>query len=279
MRVPTGLLSLLDHGLISEVVRPLMSGKEAQIYLVISEGEERVAKVYKHATKRSFKHRAVYTEGRKIRNSRDRRAMAKGSKYGKKKDEAGWRSAEVDMIYRLRDADVRVPIPHYYLDGVLVMELVKDEHGDPAPRLGELSMEPYAAKIIFEHLIQEVVKMLCAGVVHGDLSDFNVLMDNDGPVIIDFPQALNAAGNQSARKILIRDVANLNTFLQGHASTDRPLQYAEEMWDLYARGELRPDTILTGRYHPKNAQVDVASLLEEIQEVEYDEQRRRANRD
>ena len=276
MRMPPGLISLLDDGLITDVIRPLQSGKEAQIYLVLSDGEERVAKVYKQAQQRSFKHRAVYSEGRTVRNSRDRRAMAKGSRHGKKRDEAAWRSAEVDMIYRLQAASVRVPRPHYFVDGVLVMELVKDERGEPAPRLGEVRMAPADAEAVFEQILREVVKMLCAGVVHGDLSDFNVLMSTDGPVLIDFPQSLDAAGNQAARKMLLRDVANLNAFLLGLVETNRPLEHAQEMWALYARGELMPDTRLTGHYRPDHVAVDVAGLLEELQEAEEDEMRRRA---
>ena len=275
MRHSNGLATLLDNGLITDVVRPLLSGKEAQVYLVISDGEERVAKVYKDATERSFKKRAVYTEGRRGRNSRDRRAMAKGSRHGRAKDEAAWRSAEVDMIYRLRDAGVRVPTPYHFDDGVLVMELVQDEDGEPAPRLGEVDMDAATAELIFDQLIREVVKMLCAGVVHGDLSDFNVLMAADGPVVIDFPQSMDAAGNQSARKILIRDVANLNNFLLGFGPTKRPLFHAQEMWALYARGELLPDTPLTGTYSAAANDVDLQALLVELEEDERDELRRR----
>lgn len=275
MRHSNGLATLLDNGLITDVVRPLLSGKEAQVYLVISDGEERVAKVYKEATERSFKQRAVYTEGRKGRNSRDRRAMAKGSRHGRATSEAAWRSAEVDMIYRLRDAGVRVPTPYHFDDGVLVMELVQDEAGEPAPRLGEVDMDAASAEVIFDQLIREVVKMLCAGVVHGDLSDFNVLMSADGPVVIDFPQSMEAAGNQAARKILIRDVANLNTFLLRFGPTERPLFHAQEMWTLYARGELRPETVLTGTYAPATHDVDLQALLTELEEDEKDEMRRR----
>lgn len=279
MRIPRELATLFDHGLISEVVRPLLSGKEAQVYLVISDGEERVAKVYKQASHRSFRQRAVYAEGRKVRNSRDRRAMAKGSRYGKRKDEEAWRSAEVDMMFRLRDAGVRIPQPYYFEDGVLVMEMITDPFGDPAPRLGELELPPDAVEWIFEELIREVTKMLCAGVVHGDLSDFNILMTRDGPVIIDFPQAVDAAGNQSARKLLIRDVANLNTWLKTHVDTNRPLRHAEEMWELYARGQLQPDTELTGRYFRGRQRVNVQELLEVVQEAEGEALARLAGQD
>jgi len=276
MRLPTGLRSLLDHGIIEEVVRPLMSGKEAQVYLVISGGEQRVAKIYKEATNRSFKHRAQYTEGRRARNSRDRRAMAKRSRHGRKQEEAAWRSAEVDMIYRLRDAGVRVPTPHHFVDGVLVMELVQDADGWPAPRLGEVKFSREDAHTVFDLLISEVVKMLCAGVVHGDLSDFNVLYGAEGPVVIDFPQSIEAASNQGARKILMRDVANLNRFLLEYGPTKRPLRHAEEMWSLYEKGDLQPDTQLTGRFRAANARVDLRGLLRELEEDERDEMRRRA---
>jgi RIO kinase 1 len=276
MRMPAGLLSLLDNGLITEVVRPLLSGKEAQVYLVLVYGEERVAKVYKEANQRSFKNRAVYSEGRRGRNSRDRRAIAKGSKHGRAQEEEAWRSAEVDMMFRLRDAGVRVPTPYVFDDGVLVMELVKDAYGEPAPRLGEVDMDAAYAEVVFDQLIAEVVKMLCAGVVHGDLSDFNVLMTPEGPVIIDFPQSLDAAGNQSARKILIRDVANLNRFLLGFGPTKRPLQHAQEMWALYTRGELQPDTKLTGRFKGADNNVNMMALMAELEADERDEMARRA---
>lgn len=275
MHTPAGLNSLLDQGIIEDIVRPLMSGKEAQVYLVVSDGEERVAKVYKEAQHRSFKHRADYTEGRRSKNSRDARAMAKGSKHGKAQEEAAWRSAEVDMIYRLQAAGVRVPVPYHFLDGVLVMELVKDAMGNPAPRLGDVEMDAEAANVIFHQLIREVVKMLCAGVVHGDLSDFNVLLGVDGPVVIDFPQSFDAAANQNAKEILVRDVANLNQFLLGFGPTLQPLRHAMEMWDLYSRGELKPDTVLTGLHKPSDSLVDLQGLLQELEADEQDAIRRR----
>lgn len=278
MRTPSGLVSLIDQGVVDQVLRPLMSGKEAQVYLVMSDGEERVAKVYKDAEHRSFKHRADYTEGRRSKNSRDQRAINKGSKHGKAQEEEAWRCAEVDMIYRLRDAGVRVPVPYHFLDGVLVMELVKDADGNPAPRLGEVEMDAATAQRTFDYLIREVVKMLCAGVVHGDLSDFNVLMGAHGPVIIDFPQSLDAAGNQNAREILLRDVANLNRFLLGHGAPEQPLKHGAEMWEKYARGELRPDSVLTGKHKGSEARVDLMGLIRELEADERDEQRRRAGR-
>ena len=276
MRTPEALLSLVDYGIIEEVLRPLMSGKEAQIYLVISGGEQRVAKVYKEAQQRNFKNRAEYTEGRKTRNSRDQRAMGKHSRHGKAQDEAAWRSAEVDAIYRLQAAGVRVPVPYNFIDGVLVMELVKDGDGQPAPRLGDLSFEPAMAKRVFDHLLAEVVRMLCAGVVHGDLSDFNVLMGADGPVVIDFPQAVDPASNQSARKLLIRDVDNLHNFLARFVRGGRPPPFAQEMWDLYQQNLLTPETQLKGRHVASQRPTNTADVLALIGEANRDEQRRRA---
>ncbi len=275
MQVPKGLGPLLDAGMITEVIRPLLSGKEAQVYLVASDGELRVAKVYKHATQRTFKHRSVYTEGRKTRNSRDQRAMSKRSRHGRERDEAAWRSAEVDMIYRLRDAGVRVPTPYGFVDGVLLMELVQDADGEPAPRLCEVDMSAEEAEVVFDFLIREVVKMLCAGVVHGDLSDFNVLMGADGPVVIDFPQSMDAADNQAAKKILVRDVANLNRFLRDFGPTKRPLHHAEEMWALFASGKLRPDSPLTGKFKGSNRTVDMKALRDELEAAKQDVMQRR----
>ena len=275
MRIPDSLTPLVDEGIIEEVVRPLMSGKEAQVFLVRSGGELRVAKVYKQAQDRTFKHRAQYTEGRTVRNSRDQRAMNKRTRHGRAQDETAWRSAEVDMIYRLRDAGVRVPVPHHYFDGVLIMELVTDAEGNPAPRLGDVRLAHDAVKKIFEHLLSEVVRMLSAGVVHGDLSDFNVLMGTDGPVIIDFPQSVNAAGNQNARKLLMRDVDNLHRFVAPYFPERQPPPYAQEMWQLYERGELMPDTRLGGRYRPSEKQANTDEVLQLIGDAEHDERRRR----
>ena len=275
MRIPGSLTSLVDEGIIEEVVRPLMSGKEAEVFLVLSGGELRVAKVYKEAQNRTFKNRAEYTEGRKTRNSRDQRAIQKRSSHGRAQDEAAWRSTEVDMIYRLQAAGVRVPIPHNFVDGVLVMEMVADADGDPAPRLAEVSFDRDEAIRVFEHLIGEVVRMLSAGVIHGDLSDFNVLMSAGGPVIIDFPQSVDAASNQNARKLLLRDVENLKRFLSTFAPDQRPGAYAEEMWDLYARSLLTPETRLTGRHRASERKVNTADVLGLIGDANYDERKRR----
>jgi RIO kinase 1 len=275
MRIPDSLVTLHDQGIITEVHRPLMSGKEAQIYLVTSAQTLCVAKVYKEAQNRSFKHRADYTEGRKVRNSRDQRAMAKRSKHGREQEEAAWRSTEVDVIYRLHSGGVRVPKPYQFIDGVLVMELVTDADGMPAPRLGDISFEPETATAIYEHLIREVVRMLCVGVVHGDLSDFNVLLGADGPVIIDFPQSVDSAHNNNARQLLIRDVNNLHDFLKRFVPNARRLPYAEEMWDLHQNNALTPDTQLTGRYRSAQRHANVGRVLDLIADANHDERKRR----
>ena len=275
MRIPSNLTSLIDEGLIQEVVRPLMSGKEAEVFLIWAGGELRVAKVYKEAQNRTFKNRAEYTEGRKVRNSRDQRAIDKRSRHGRAQDEAAWRSTEVDMIYRLRDAGVRVPTPHHAIDGILMMEMVADADGNPAPRLAEVSLDPAQARWVFDRLLAEVVRMLCAGVVHGDLSDFNVLMSADGPVIIDFPQSVDASKNQNARKLLLRDVDNLQRFLARFVPGLPRRPYGEEMWDLYASSLLTPDTKLTGRHRAFERRADTRAVLDLIGDANHDERRRR----
>lgn len=275
MKTPESLESLVDLGIVQEVVRPLMSGKEAQIYVVVAGGDECVAKVYKEATQRTFKHRAEYTEGRRTLNSRDQRAMSKRSRYGRKQDEAAWRSTEVDMIFRLREAGVRVPEPINFVDGVLVMELVKDADGDPAPRLGDLSFEASEASEIYRGLLREVVRMLCAGVIHGDLSEFNVLMGADGPVLIDFPQSVDPARNQGARKLLSRDVENLHRFVERFAPRHPRQRYAEEMWSLYEANRLAPDTELRGDYRAPEGKADTEEVMALIEDANRDEQARR----
>jgi RIO kinase 1 len=275
MRIPDSLAPLFDYGILDDVVRPLMSGKEAQVYLVVSGGKPFVAKVYKDARNRTFKHRAEYTEGRKVRNSRDQRAIQKRSKHGRAQDEAAWRSTEVDMIHRLHAAGVRVPVPHAFVDGVLVMELITDADGNPAPRLADLMFDPADAQAMYERLLREVVRMLCAGVVHGDLSDFNVLVGAAGPVIIDFPQSVDTAHNANARRLLLRDVDNLHRFLGQFAPRARRLPYAEEMWDLFQQNALTPETRLTGRYRPSERRANTHSVLELIQDANHDERKRR----
>jgi RIO kinase 1 len=277
MRIPDGLEPLFDYGILDEVVRPLMSGKEAQVFLVSSQGQLYVAKVYKEAHQRTFKNRSEYTEGRKVRNSRDQRAMGKRSKHGRAEDEAAWRSTEVDVIRRLHAAGVRVPTPYHFVEGVLLMELVTDADGDPAPRLGDRQFTPPEARAIYDRLIREVVRMLCANIVHGDLSSFNVLVGRDGPVIIDFPQSVDTAHNTNARKLLLRDVENLHEFLQRFVPGARRLPYAEEMWDLYQQNLLAPETVLHGRFrgHNSTGPVNLTGVLGLIQDADRDERKRR----
>ncbi|HEB88608.1 MAG TPA: hypothetical protein ENI85_03475 [Deltaproteobacteria bacterium] len=275
MKTPASLEPLIEHGIIQEVVRPLMSGKEAQVFVVRAGGTECVAKVYKAAHERTFRHRAEYTEGRRSRNTRDQRAVLKRSRHGRKRDEAAWRSAEVDTIHRLREAGVRVPEPINFVEGVLVMELVRDAGGEPAPRLGDLVFEADEAFGIYRTLIREVVRMLCAGVIHGDLSEFNVLMAHEGPVVIDFPQSVDPARNLNARKLLLRDVENLHRFLRRFAP-ERPIRpLGEEIWALYEKNRLRPDTELRGNHRAPRGRADTRSVMAVIEDVNRDERARR----
>jgi len=278
MKTPESLQTLMDDGIIQEVVRPLMSGKEAQVYVVRVGGDECVAKVYKEADQRTFKHRASYTEGRRTRNSRDQRAVSKRTRHGRQRDEAAWRNAEVDTLYRLRAAGVRVAEPINFVDGVLVMELVRDAQGHPAPRLGDLAFEAGVAREIHQQLIREVVRMLCAGVIHGDLSEFNVLLGVAGPVLIDFPQSVDPARNQSARKLLLRDVENLHRFVGRFAPGLPRRPYAEEMWSLYESNRLRPDSELRGDYRAPAGRADTREVLALIADAEFDERMRRRAR-
>ena len=233
MKAPARLVPLIEEGLVDSVVRQLMSGKEAMVYVVRCGDETRCAKVYKEATQRSFRQAVDYTENRKVKNSRQGRAMAKGTRFGRQATEAAWQSAEVDALYRLAAAGVRVPAPHLFSDGVLLMELVVDAHGDAAPRLNDVLFTPEQARAHHATLLTEVVRMLCAGVVHGDLSEFNILLASDGPVIIDLPQAVDAAGNNHAKRMLLRDVANLRSFFGRFAPELLRADHGHEIWDLY----------------------------------------------
>ena len=275
MKAPPRLQSLIEEGLIDTVVRQLMSGKEAMVYVVRCGEETLCAKIYKEATQRSFRQAVDYTENRKVKNSRQARAMAKGTKFGRESQEAAWQSAEVDALYRLADAGVRVPKPHNFCDGVLLMELVTDEHGDAAPRLNDVVLSPEQAREHHAMLLVQVVRMLCAGVVHGDLSEFNILLAEDGPVIIDLPQAVDAAGNNHARRMLLRDVANLRGFFGGFAPELLHTEFGPEIWALYERGMLQPDTPLSGRFERKTGAVDVGGLMREIDDARAEDAARR----
>jgi RIO kinase 1 len=275
MKTPARLQSLLDEGLIDGVQRQLMSGKEAMVFVVRCGDETRCAKVYKEATHRSFRQAVDYTENRKVKNSRQARAMAKGTRFGKESQEAAWQSAEVDALYRLAAAGVRVPKPYNFHEGVLLMELVVDADGAAAPRLNDVAFTPEQALQHHATLIKEVVRMLCAGVVHGDLSEFNILLAADGPVIIDLPQAVDAAGNNHAQRMLLRDVANLRNYFGSFAPGLRSTQYGPEIWDLFERGLLTNETPLSGRYVHKAGAVDLRQVMREIDDARDEEAARR----
>ena len=271
MKPPKRLQSLIEEGLIDSVERQLMSGKEATVYVVRHADETLCAKVYKEATERSFRQAVDYTENRKVKNTRTARAMAKGSRFGRQAQEATWRSAEVDALYRLAAAGVRVPKPHNFCDGVLLMELVVGEDGNAAPRLNDLLFTPEQARAHHATLLKEVVRMLCAGVVHGDLSEFNILLGEHGPVIIDLPQAVDAAGNNHASRMLMRDVENLRGFFGRFAPDLLNTDYGGEIWDLYERGLLHPESALTGRFERKAGAVDLEGVMLEIVDARAEE--------
>jgi RIO kinase 1 len=274
MRVPARLQPLLDDGLIDEVLTQLMSGKEAQVYVVRCGTERRCAKVFKEATNRSFKQAVQYQEGRSVRNSRRARAMSKKTKYGQKEQESAWLNAEVEALRRLAAAGVRVPQPLAFVDGVLLMELVQDAEGLAAPRLGDLSQTPEQARDYHARIIREIVRMLCAGLVHGDLSPFNVLVDANGPVIIDLPQAVNAAGNNSAEMMLERDVGNMRAWFGQFAPELLTTDYGKEIWALYQAGDLQPDSALTGIVEADTTITDIRELMLVIENAKQEEAER-----
>ncbi len=275
MKTPARLQPLLDEGIIDSVSRQLMSGKEAMVFVVQCGDDTRCAKVYKEATHRSFRQAVDYTENRKTKNSRQARAMAKGTKFGRQAQEAAWQSAEVDALYRLAAAGVRVPKPYNFHEGVLLMELVCDANGDAAPRLNDMNFTPEDARIHHQSLLREVVRMLCAGVVHGDLSEFNILVSADGPVIIDLPQAIDAAGNNHAPAMLERDVANLRHYFGRFAPELLTTDYGREIWSLYERGILQIDSVLTGRFARSTKAVDMGSVMRGIDDAKEEEAARR----
>jgi RIO kinase 1 len=267
MKTPAGLQPLIDDGVIDAVLRPLKSGKEASVYVVRCGDAIRCAKVYKDMGQRSFQARVQYQEGRTVRGSRQMRAIGKATKFGRKEAEAAWKNTEVDALYLLSGAGVRVPRPYGYFNGVLVMELITDAEGHSAPRLGEVALEPELAREYFAFLVRQVVRMLCAGMIHGDLSEYNVLVGPDGPVVIDLPQAVNAAGNNNARTMLLRDVGNLRDTLAQSAPDLADTHYGEEMWALFEKGELLPDSPLTGHFVFDTAHVDVDGVLDSIEDA------------
>lgn len=274
MKTPKRIEPLVEEGLVDEVIRQLMSGKEATVYVVRCGEEIRCAKVYKEAHKRSFKQAASYQEGRKVKNSRQARAMEKGSRYGRKMQEEVWQNAEVDALYRLSAAGVRVPQPYICFEGVLLMELVSDALGNPAPRLNDVELSEEQALEFHAGLLNQVVRMLCAGLIHGDLSEYNILVGDQGPVIIDLPQAVDAAGNNSAEQMLERDVANLASYFGRFAPSLHGSAFGKEIWALYQAGLLTTDTALTGRIVEDQRSADVGAVLNEIQDVIKEEARR-----
>lgn len=264
MKTPKRIQPLIDEGLVDEVLRPLMSGKEASVYVVRCADQIRCAKVYKDASQRSFKKAAQYQEGRKVRSSRRARAMEKGSSYGREQAEESWQNAEVDALYKLADAGVRVPQPYGCFDGILLMELILDEDGDVAPRLNDIQLSVEQARRDHKTMMQHILRMLSVGLVHGDLSEFNVLQDPLGPVIIDLPQAVDAAANNNARWMLERDVNNITQYYAQFAPELAATQYAKEIWALFEAGNLNPDTELTGQFSEPEQKAHVAAVLEEI---------------
>jgi RIO kinase 1 len=267
LKTPPGLQSLIDDGVIDEVLRSLKSGKEATVYLVRSGAEIRCAKVYRDMAQRSFQKRAQYQEGRKVRGSRQARAINKNSRFGRQEQEAAWKNAEVDALYQLIAAGVRVPRPFGYFNDVLIMELVSDAEGNPAPRLGEVDLSSEVAREYHETLIRQIVRMLSVGLIHGDLSEFNVLVAPDGPVIIDLPQVVNAAGNNAAFAMLERDVNNIRGTLGRFAPELLETQFAREMWALFEQGELTADSKLTGLFARDETQPDPQGVLVVIEDA------------
>ncbi len=274
MKIPKRIRPLVENGLVDEVIRPLMSGKEADVFIVRCGSEIRCAKIYKEAEKRAFKQAVTYQEGRKVRNSRRARAMEKGSKFGREQQEEVWQSAEVSALYKLADIGVRVPKPYGCFDGVLLMELITYDGDEVAPRLNDVTMTEEQALEDHKTLMHDVMRMLCAGLVHGDLSEFNVLIDDNGPVIIDLPQAVDAAANNNAQSMHRRDVENITNYYAQFAPELSNSHYAPEMWALFEAGDLHPNTELTGQFEENTESADVDIVLEEIKQAFIEEQSR-----
>jgi len=274
VKTPKRLQALVHEGLIDTVVRQLMSGKEANVFVVRSGGELRCAKVYKDATHRSFRQAALYQEGRKTKNSREARAIGKGTRFGRKAQEEAWQSVEVDTLYRLAAAGVRVPHPYAFSEGVVIMELVVDADGQPAPRLNDVELPPDVARTYHSMLIRQIVRMLDAGVIHGDLSEYNILVDAHGPVIIDLPQAVDAAGNNNAAMMLERDADNVTAYFSQFAPELAATHYGKEIWSLYERGALTADVALTGHVEAPEGTADVTGVMREIRDVEAEHEAR-----
>jgi RIO kinase 1 len=275
LKIPKRIQPLVDDGLVDEVIRPLMSGKEADVFVVRCGAEIRCAKVYKRADTRGFKHAVQYQEGRKVRNSRRARAMEKGSRFGRDQQEQAWQNTEVNALYTLASAGVRVPRPYGCFDGVLLMELIIDGDGLEAPRLNDVSLSSEQARTDHAVMMRYVTRMLCAGLVHGDLSEFNVLVDEQGPVIIDLPQVINAAANNNAARFFARDVNNITAYYGLYAPELLTTRYDGEIWSLFEAGKLQPESELSGVYEENTRLANVDSLLHEIDEVTREEMERR----
>jgi RIO kinase 1 len=278
MKIPPRLIPLVEDGVIDEVMGQVKSGKEADVFVVRVGEELRCAKVYKEANNRSFRQAVQYQEGRKVRSSRDARAIGKRSRYGQREAESSWINAEVEALNTLSAAGLRVPRPFGFFDGVLIMELVVGEDGEPAPRLNDITLSPETAFLYHEEMISQIVRMLCAGIIHGDLSEFNVLVDADGPVIIDLPQAVNAAGNNSAGMLFARDVDNMARYFGRFAPEILGLRYAKEIWALYEKGKLTPHVELTGQFREPARKVDVGGVLDAIGDARKEHEERHAGR-
>jgi RIO kinase 1 len=275
MKTPAQFISLVQEGLIDEVLLQLMSGKEASVFVVISQGKLCCAKVYKDANQRNFKHKSQYTEGRRVRDSRRSRAMGKNSRYGRREQEDAWQNSEVEALCHLSSVGVRVPQVLGFYDGILLMELVTDDEGGVAPQLHQVELTPDQARQYFLQMVSEIVRMLCAGIIHGDLSEYNILFHKNGPVIIDLPQAVNASANNNASQILERDVCNVRNYFGRFAPELLETNYGREIWEIYKKGKLTPETKLTGRVAESTKKVDVRSVMQAIDDARDEEFERR----
>lgn len=274
MKIPKGIEPLVEDGIVDDVLRALKSGKEASVYVVRCGREIRCAKVYKEANKRGFHKQALYQEGRKVRNSRQARAMEKGSRYGRREQEDAWQNAEVDALYRLAAAGVRVPKPYGFFEGVLLMELVTDDDGNAAPRLNDVELTPEQAIDYHAFMIRQIVLMLCAGLIHGDLSEYNILITEAGPVVIDLPQAVDATANNNAESMLLRDVENMAHSFGRFAPSLLDTDYGREIWHLYQHGKLQPDTPLSGCFQESAAPADLDTVMKVIEDARREAERR-----
>ena len=274
MKTPDRLIPLVDADLITNVLGRLQSGKEADVYLVQAGDDVVCAKVYKDANHRSFKQKTQYTEGRKSRDSRQARAMGKKSKFGRQEQESEWQNTEVETLYLLAAAGVAVPKPLMFYEGVLLLEMITDSDGNPAPRLNDVELTADQARAYFKIVVQQAVIMLCAGIVHGDLSEFNILVSQNGLVIIDLPQAVQATSN-TASAIFERDLIQLAKFFGRAAPEILKTNYAKEIWKLYQNGKLKADSELSGIFVEVTRKIDVGEVLAEIDEAREEALNRR----